>query len=58
MNNIFLFNYTMIRIYARKIEKQLNVRTFVWDCDNLIEIKKKQIMKINSKLVKYWMIKL
>jgi TnpA family transposase len=41
MNNIFLFNYTMIRIYARKIEKQLNVRTFVWDCDNLIEIKKK-----------------
>jgi hypothetical protein len=31
---------------------------FVWDYDNLIENKSKQIMKINIKSIKYWRIKL
>jgi hypothetical protein len=32
-----------------KIEHQSNTMIFVWDYDNLIESKLKQIMKTNSK---------
>jgi hypothetical protein len=41
-----------------KIEHQSNTMTFVWDCDNLIKSKLKQIMKTNSKWTNYKWIKL
>jgi hypothetical protein len=41
------------KIDASKIEYQLNGKTFVWNCDNLIENKPKQIQKTNLKLTNY-----
>jgi len=38
------------KIDARKIKHQSNVRTFIWDCNNIIESKPKQdYFKINKK---------
>jgi hypothetical protein len=46
------------KIAFHGIEHQPNIIIFVWDCYNLVESKPRQIMKINSKSTKYWMIKL
>lgn len=46
------------KIDAHRIEYQLNVRMFVWDCNILIKSKLKQIKKINSKSTKYLRMKL
>jgi hypothetical protein len=43
----------MLKTYAYEIKHQPNVGLFVWNCDNLIESKPKQIMKINLKSIKY-----
>jgi hypothetical protein len=37
----------ILKIDAYKIEHKPNIRMFVWDCDNLIENKQKQIIKTN-----------
>jgi len=41
-----------------KIEYQPNTTIFIWDYDNFIERKSKKIMTTNSKLIKYWRMKL
>jgi len=43
----------MLKIYACEIKHQPNVGLFVWNHDNLIESKPKQIIKINLKSIKY-----
>jgi len=47
------------KINDRKIEHQTNTKTFLKNYDNLIESKtKKKIIKLNSQLTNYRMIKL
>jgi hypothetical protein len=47
------------KINDRKIEHQTNTKTFLKNYDNLIESKTKQkIIKLNSQLTNYRMIKL
>jgi hypothetical protein len=48
----------IIKIDTRKIKHQSNTEIFIWNCNNLIESKPKQIVKINLKSTKYWRIKL
>jgi len=43
----------IIKIDTCKIKYQLKVEMFVWNCDNLLEIKLKKIIKINLKSIKY-----
>jgi len=47
-NITFLLNYMIIKKKTWKIEHQSNAKIFVWDYNNLIESKPKQIMKLNS----------
>ena len=56
--NYFLLNDMIIKIDTRKIKHQLNTEIFIWNCNNFIESKPKQIVKINLKSTKYWRIKL
>jgi hypothetical protein len=56
-NNFFLLIYFLhddiiSKIDSRKIEYQSNSKIFVWDYDNFIENKLKQIIKNNSKSTK------
>jgi hypothetical protein len=44
---IFLLNYKILKIDAHKFNYKPNIRMFIWDCDNLIENKPKQIIKTN-----------
>jgi hypothetical protein len=50
---LLLLNYILTKIDAWKIEYELNVGMFVWDYDDLITNKLKQIMNANSKSIKY-----
>jgi len=37
----------ILKIDSHKIDYKPNIRMFVWDCNNLIENKPKQIIKTN-----------
>jgi len=39
------------KINAHKIKHQPNTKTFVWDYNNLIKFKIKQIIKVSSKSI-------
>jgi len=46
------------KIDTCKIEYQSNIKIFVWDYDNIIGSKPKQVIKTNSKSIKCWRMKL
>jgi len=50
--NLFISYYSFVLIHARKTKHKSNIKMFVLNCDNLIENKLKQFMKINLKLIK------
>jgi len=58
LKNYFLLNDMIIKIDTRKIKHQSNTEIFIWNCNNLIESKLKQIVKTNLKSTKCWRIKL
>jgi hypothetical protein len=49
---IFIYLYSNKNRHSQ-IMQQSNIGTFVQYCDNSIEHKSKQVMKINSKSIKY-----
>jgi len=59
---IFLKYFLLINMIKKidicKIEHQSKYWIFIWGCDDLMENKPKQIMKTNSKSIKYWRMKL
>jgi NDP-sugar pyrophosphorylase family protein len=49
--NYFLFNYTIIKRDAYKIKHKSNIRTSIWDYNNLIENKSIYEDKIKIKKI-------
>ena len=51
--NYLLLNHTITKINTHKIKRKPNTKIFFEDLNNLIEIKSKKTININSKSKKY-----
>jgi hypothetical protein len=58
LKNSFLLNCIITKIYTSKIMYKPNDGVFVWEWNNLIESKPKQIIKTNSKSIKCKLMKM